>query len=646
MVSSEITRLIRGEETKPTRSAGTVFLMYHELDIPGRKRLNTQRTYGRYVVRQSDLRNHVQHLKSRHWLGLSVSEGLASLNQKGGVVFTFDDGCESDFIAAAPILKEANFNATFYVVVGWLEKPGYLSIRQIRELQDMGFEIGCHSMTHANLTEIGPIHLHVEIADAKRKLEDILGRRVDHFSAPSGFWNRKLADAVREAGYRSAATSRAGVNSSGTDLFSLQRVVILRSTPLSEFLNVSMGNRLLARRARQNLLRIPKSLFGYSTYLQLLSFFPQGEPDEVVETPARDTSMILQSPTIADRALSRAVVVDYNLAYGGNAYERMVVEVLSSELQVSRITLDFRRWGALKHIAAPAVLAGVRRKLKRLPAQSLVIKTFLAGLLETEEMPTILMLHHIGSTVTSLYSAVEQRILRRLSKFAAVVVVSEYWRQYLIDRGLKNVYTIYNAFKLDEFAIGPAEVQDFRQRHNLTGKPIIYLGNYGPGKGVEEAFHALSNMDVHLVSSGVAARPRHQSVSVLSLARRDYLCLLSASTLAVTMSQFPEGWCRTAHEAMLCGTPVLGSGQGGMGELLTGGGQIVCRDLRSLRESAEMLLGSAEAREDLARRGCHFARQFTFEKFQADWLDLVNEVYQKATASAPTVSASKQVVRI
>jgi glycosyltransferase involved in cell wall biosynthesis len=642
MLSIEAKDARRTLETKSVRSTGTVFLMYHELGIPGRKCISPLSR--RYVVRESDFREQVQQLKVHHWRGLSISEALVDLNRKGGVAFTFDDGCESDFIAAAPILKEANFSATFYVVVGWLGKPGYLSIRQLHELQAMGFEIGCHSMTHVNLTELGPIHLNVEIADAKTKLEDILGRRVDHFSAPSGYWNRKLADLVRQAGYCSATTSGAGTNTSGTDLFGLHRVVILRNTPLTEFLNFSMGSGLLARRARQSLLRIPKSLFGYSKYLQLVSFFMQGDSDEALETP-RNTSRPSTMPPVPNNALSKAVVVDYNLAYGGNAYERMVVEALSSELQVSRITIDFRKWGPLKYVAAPGVLARVRRNLKHLPQQSLVVKTFLAGLLDTEEMPTIIMLHHIGSAVNFLFGAVEQRIMRRLSKFAAVVVVSEYWRQYLVSRGLTNVFTIYNAFKLDEFAISPAEIDDFKQRYNLTGKPIVYLGNFGPAKGVEEAFHALDDLDVHLVASGVAPA-RHQFIPVLALTRHDYLCLLAASTLAVTMSQFSEGWCRTAHEAMLCHTPVLGSGQGGMGELLTGGGQIVCRDLRSLRESAEMLLGSPQLRADLANSGYEFARQFTFEKFQADWLELAHKVHQRAAVVVPAASAAEPVVNI
>ena len=63
------------------------------------------------------------------------------------------------------------------------------------------------------------------------------------------------------------------------------------------------------------------------------------------------------------------------------------------------------------------------------------------------------------------------------------------------------------------------------------------------------------------------------------------------------MSKFQEGWCRTAHEAMLLKTPVVGSGFGGMSELLEGGGQIICDNFNDLKEKIEYLLGNHEARK-------------------------------------------------
>ena len=66
----------------------------------------------------------------------------------------------------------------------------------------------------------------------------------------------------------------------------------------------------------------------------------------------------------------------------------------------------------------------------------------------------------------------------------------------------------------------------------------------------------------------------------MKLSFQEYLILLKASTVVLTMSLFKEGWCRVAHEALLLGTPVIGSGAGGMTEVLAQGGGIICERLR------------------------------------------------------------------
>ena len=58
-----------------------------------------------------------------------------------------------NLIAAAPVLREFGFNATFYLTAGSLGTPGYLSASQARDLDAQGFQIGCHSMTHPYLSD-------------------------------------------------------------------------------------------------------------------------------------------------------------------------------------------------------------------------------------------------------------------------------------------------------------------------------------------------------------------------------------------------------------------------------------------------------------------------------------------------------------
>jgi len=213
---------------------------------------------------------------------------------------------------------------------------------------------------------------------------------------------------------------------------------------------------------------------------------------------------------------------------------------------------------------------------------------------------------------------------RQLKKTDAIVTISEYWKNYFLQKGYKHVYKIYCGFNLGDFNIFGQEVLDFKKKYYLEGKPIIYLGNCQKAKGVVDAWQALKDLDVHLITSG----KRHINIPTLNLdlPHREYLALLKASSIVVTMSKFKEGWCITAHEAMLLKTPVIGSGQGGQRELLEGGGQIICEDFKQLQEKVEDLLNNPEKRRILGERGCNFAKNFTEEKFEQDWAVLIKNV--------------------
>ena len=76
----------------------------------------------------------------------------------------------------------------------------------------------------------------------------------------------------------------------------------------------------------------------------------------------------------------------------------------------------------------------------------------------------------------------------------------------------------------------------------------------------------------------------------LMLPFEEYRLLLAASDIVITMSLFKEGWNRCVHEAVLCGTPVIGSGKGGMEELLVMSGQTICTSFEDLPHHVNRLL--------------------------------------------------------
>jgi len=247
------------------RTNSIVYLMYHEIELPGRELCQSEPGYVRYIVTEADFRSHLSLLKQNGWHGMSVEQALTSPTNPG-VVFTFDDGCETDLIRAAPLLKDAGFGGTFYITVGFLGTRGFLSAAQVRKLSDLGFDVGCHSMTHPYLSDLPTEALPQEIRVPKDRLEQMTGREVAHFSCPGGRFDARAVEVAREAGYRSLATSVALINTAQTDPFALGRAAIMRGTPPEAFWRVCQGKGLWRRRWNDQARARVKSVLGNSMY--------------------------------------------------------------------------------------------------------------------------------------------------------------------------------------------------------------------------------------------------------------------------------------------------------------------------------------------------------------------------------------------
>src|SRR5947199_9247671 len=132
---------------------GIAVLMYHELEVPGRKLCLSDPGYLRYVVTAFALKSQLQRLSALGYRGIDLGHALQA-DDPDRFALTFDDGCESDFLVASPILSELGFGATFYVTVGSVGKPGSMTESQLREHSASSFEIGCHSMPPPHLPDL------------------------------------------------------------------------------------------------------------------------------------------------------------------------------------------------------------------------------------------------------------------------------------------------------------------------------------------------------------------------------------------------------------------------------------------------------------------------------------------------------------
>jgi peptidoglycan/xylan/chitin deacetylase (PgdA/CDA1 family) len=253
--------------------ARITFLMYHELELAGRKLCQSEPGYVRYILPLETFRSQMEWLKQSGFRSLSVSEALCfpaeRIPAEPGVCITFDDGCETDLIAAAPLLREFGFHATFYLTAGFLGSSGYLSAEQVRALDAQGFEIGCHSMTHAYLSDLPEKELKREIVDAKTKIEQILGHAIEHLSCPGGRYNQRTLAMARHAGFKTVANSEFHANDSATSTYKLGRIAMLRDLSLAQFGTICHGRGLWKKRLQHQTRHSVQRLLGNRAYDRL-----------------------------------------------------------------------------------------------------------------------------------------------------------------------------------------------------------------------------------------------------------------------------------------------------------------------------------------------------------------------------------------
>jgi peptidoglycan/xylan/chitin deacetylase (PgdA/CDA1 family) len=163
---------------------------------------------------------------------LLVLQGSGNARQR--VVITMDDGDPSVFDNAAPVFERHRIPYTIFAVPGRIGRRDHMSAAQLRELASRGAEIGSHSMAHRSMTGLSSRELAADLADSKKALEDITGQTVAGFAYPFGTsrdFDLRVADALREAGYRYAFTSQHGAIKPGQDAMMLPRVKIEGGDP-------------------------------------------------------------------------------------------------------------------------------------------------------------------------------------------------------------------------------------------------------------------------------------------------------------------------------------------------------------------------------------------------------------------------------
>jgi peptidoglycan/xylan/chitin deacetylase (PgdA/CDA1 family)/GT2 family glycosyltransferase len=202
------------------KAAGTPAraLMFHSISTP------QSREESAYFISPQRFHRVLRRLKATGYEASSLAEWLQGDVPAHRPLLTFDDGYEDLYSELLPVARKLNFKPLVFLVADriagtnlWDHASGLssrrlLTLEQIREMQQSGFDFGSHTLTHPWLPDLSDTDLRREVRESKHRLEDMLGTEITSFAYPFGGVDQRVRAAVAEAGYRLAFTINPGLN--------------------------------------------------------------------------------------------------------------------------------------------------------------------------------------------------------------------------------------------------------------------------------------------------------------------------------------------------------------------------------------------------------------------------------------------------
>ena len=179
-------------------------------------------------------------LHKRGYRTLSLLEAVECLRRNKpfpdrAFVITFDDGYQTVYEEAFPVLQRYGMSATVFLTVGarGTAKPAdrlpvlsgraMLSWGEIWEMRRGGIEFGAHTLTHPDLTRVPFDQVEAEVHDSKVILEDTLGAPVASFAYPYGRYDDRSRELARQH-FTCACSDQLGLLTAASDPYALERV--------------------------------------------------------------------------------------------------------------------------------------------------------------------------------------------------------------------------------------------------------------------------------------------------------------------------------------------------------------------------------------------------------------------------------------
>ena len=161
------------------------------------------------------------------------------------VLITFDDGFRDFDETAWPILRDHGFRAIVYLPSGcmggsesWVgsntpPRP-LMGWNRVEKLAAEGVIFGAHSVTHPDLSALGPIALEGEVTRSGHDIEARLRTPIRHFAPPYGSATATVRHSIAQH-YTTSVGTRLGIAGPCDDLHDLPRLEMFYYTDIARW---------------------------------------------------------------------------------------------------------------------------------------------------------------------------------------------------------------------------------------------------------------------------------------------------------------------------------------------------------------------------------------------------------------------------
>lgn len=180
----------------------------------------------------NDFEKHLQYLKQEGYQVLNLEDAVESFYKEEKVAdkviaLTIDDGYQSFFSGALPLLRKYEFPATVFINTASVGNPDYMDWDQIKKLPRYGIQIGNHSHSHDHFVNSQDAEIVENFHEDLKKSHELFSQHLGYiptvYAYPYGEFRSEMVNILKGYNYQAAVAQNSGVIYQGSNFFALPR---------------------------------------------------------------------------------------------------------------------------------------------------------------------------------------------------------------------------------------------------------------------------------------------------------------------------------------------------------------------------------------------------------------------------------------